>query len=118
MLSLQYLSSTFLALCILLSRIEINLRHGAQASSSCVPPQGSAEAQVGQAPQEVEEEVLEEGRPEEVWVTFEKSIEKLEVHVKVIWELRVSESCLIKFLILYAFRTAVWEYLEVHVNVI
>ena len=40
--------------------------HGPQASSSCVPPQGSAEAQVGQAPQEVEEEVLEEGRPEEV----------------------------------------------------
>ena len=54
-------------------------------------------SQVGQAPQEVEEEILEEGRPEEVWVTFEKSIEKLEVHVKVIWELRVSESCLIKF---------------------
>ena len=73
MFSLQYLSSTFLALCILLSRIEINLRHGAQASSSCVPPQGSAEAQVGQAPQEVEEEVLEEGRPEEAQVPQEEA---------------------------------------------
>ena len=69
----EYLSSTFLALCILLSRIEINLCHGAQASSSCVPPQGSAEAQVGQAPQEVEEEVLEEGRPEEAQVPQEEA---------------------------------------------